>query len=77
MIGKNAKGGAPVHCRQVSSATLACVFGADSSMKVRRFDRVYSRLEAVLSIVRSETQTVSFGWVAPSIVREGRNGIGA
>lgn len=71
MVGKNAKGNAPVHCRQVSSAVLACVFGADSSMKVRRFDRVSSRVEAVLSTIRSETQTVAFGWVAPPIVREG------
>jgi hypothetical protein len=73
MIGKNAKGGAPVHCRQVSSAMLACVFGAETSMKVRRFDRVSSRVEAVLSTIRSEAQTVAFGWVAPPIVREGQH----
>lgn len=71
MIGKNAKGGAPVHCRQVSSATLACVLGSDAAVKVRRFDRVTSRLEAVLATIRTETQTVSFGWIAPAIVRGG------
>lgn len=77
MTGKNAKGNAPVNCRQVSSAVLACVFGGEDSMKVRRFDRVADRVEAVLSTIRSETQTVAFGWVAPPIVREGRYGIGA
>lgn len=73
MIGRNAKGGAPIHCRQVSSTTLACVIGEETSMKVRRFDRVTSRVEAVLSMMRMEVQSLSFGWVAPPIMREGRN----
>lgn len=69
MIGKNAKGGAPIHCRKVSSATLACVMGVNSAVKVRRFDRVSSPLEAVLSTIRAEPEAVSFGWIAPPIVR--------
>lgn len=72
-IGRNAKGGAPVNCRQVSSATLACLIGEEATMRVQRFDRVTSRVEAVLSMVRTETKAVAFGWVAPPIVREGRN----
>lgn len=71
MIGKNAKGGAPIHCRKVSSTTLACVMGEVPAVKVRRFDRVSSPLEAVLSTIRLETQVVSFGWIAPPIVRGG------
>lgn len=42
-------------------------------MRVQRFDRVTSRVEAVLSMVRTEAKSVSFGWVATPIVREGQN----
>ncbi len=69
MLGKNAKGGVPINCRRVSSATLACLIGGVSSIKVRRFDRVSSRLEAVLSMMRMETQALSFGWIGSPIVR--------
>lgn len=66
LIGKNAKGTAPVHCAKVSSTIIACKFGDDPSMKVRRVDRVVSRIEAILSVLRTEKHTVSFGWVAPA-----------
>ena len=69
LIGKNAKGSRPIFGKAVGSATISCLLDAGKSVQVRRMDKVTSRLEAVLSILRLEPKTVFFGWVGSPIAR--------
>lgn len=71
LIGKNAKGGKPIYGKLVGSATVACVIDDGKKTQVRRMDKVASRLEAVLSVLRLEAKATAFGWVGSSIVKEG------
>lgn len=71
LIGKNAKGGIPVFGKAVGTTVLACLIDGGKSTQVRRMDKVASRLEGVLSVLRSESKTVSFGWVGASMTHEG------
>lgn len=71
LIGKNAKGGKPIHGKPVGVATLACVLDGGATTQVRRMDKVVTRLEGVLSVLRTEAKSVAFGWVGASVIREG------
>lgn len=68
LIGRNAKGGKPIHGKPVAAVVIGCV--VDGMVSVRRMDRVVSRAEAVLSVLRGESKAVTFGWVGPSIMQE-------
>lgn len=70
LIGKNAKGGKPVFGRAVGTTMLGCVIDGGVKTQVRRMDKVVSRLEAVLSVLRGESKTVSFGWVGSGMTHE-------
>jgi len=67
--GRNAKGGKPIHAKPVAPALIACQVGEEVAMRVRRLDRVTSRIEAVLSVLRLEDKSVSFGWIGASVVK--------
>lgn len=67
LIGRNAKGGKPIHGKAVAPTTVGCV--VEGVVSVRRMDRVASRVEAVLSVLRNESKSVTFGWVGPSVVK--------
>lgn len=69
-VGKNAKGGIPIHAKPFAPATLACYVGDQLETKVRRLDRVTSRVEAVLAVLRMEPKPVTFGWLGPPILQE-------
>lgn len=69
LTGRNAKGNAPVRVRPVMPATVAYKDG--DSVQVRQIDCVASRLEAFLSVIRSESRSVSFRCAMPQIQREG------
>lgn len=71
LIGKNAKGGKPIFGKPIGTTLLACVLDNGEGTQVRRMDRVVSRLEAVLSVLRKESRTISFGWVGAGMAREG------
>jgi hypothetical protein len=63
LIGKNAKGNKPVHCKAVGSMYVACAIDAGESVQVRKSDKVSSLLEVYLSILRSMPKKVWFGMV--------------
>jgi hypothetical protein len=64
LIGKNAKGGKPIHAKTIGSEVITCLIG--SSVQVRKMDKVASPMECVLSVLRSESRTVFFSWVGAS-----------
>ena len=70
LIGKNAKGSRPIYGKAVSSRTLSCVFDGRKVVQVRRMDKVTSRLEAFLSILRTESKAVCLGWVGLPVRKE-------
>ena len=73
LIGKNAKGGKPIFGKPIGTAALACIFDSGQRhVQVRRMDKVTSRYEGVLSVLRTEATTVSFGWIGAAMRREGR-----
>lgn len=72
LIGKNAKGGKPIFGKAVGTAMLACFLDGGKTTQVRRMDKVVTRLEGLLSVLRTESKTVSFGWVGTSVIRERR-----
>lgn len=71
LIGKNAKGGKPIHGKSIGTAIVACVVDSGRKAQVHRMDKVSSRLEAVLSVLRSESTSISFGWVGSGMTRGG------
>ena len=69
LIGRNAKGSRPIYGKAIGVATISCLLDAGKKVQVRRMDKVTSRLEAFLSILRTESKTVYLGWVGTPIQR--------
>lgn len=67
MVGKNARGSAPIRYRKIGSAVIWYL--NDKGLCVRKFDRVSSRVEAVISILHNDGGAKSFGWSPSPIVR--------
>jgi hypothetical protein len=59
-IGKNAKGAKPVHARPIGAVALALVDRGQA--KVVHAGSVTGLLEAVIQILRTAREPVSFGW---------------
>lgn len=69
VIGRNAKGNKPVHGRPIGSPAVYCRIGG--VWQLRKLDRVASRLEAVLTVTRSEPHSGRFGWAPMPFVKGG------
>ncbi len=68
LIGKNAKGGKPVNGRRVGPIIVSGM--AEGRATVMRMEKVTSRLEAVLAILRRNTGAVLFGWIGSPVIRD-------
>lgn len=70
LIGKNAKGSKPIFGKQVSPVILSCYSENGKKSVVLRMEKVSSRLEAVLSVLRRDASAVSFGWIGAAVCRD-------
>lgn len=68
LIGRNSKGGRPVYGRPIFPTIVAFVPVDGNRLVVRRMDRVSSSLEAVLTVLKSETDRIAFSWVGHPVV---------
>lgn len=65
IAGKNARGKYPVLARPLKKERLGCVIGGNAV--VRQFDRVTSRVEAMLMVLGKEEGVVAFFWASRSL----------
>lgn len=71
LLDRNAKGGKPIHGKPIYSLTVSINIENGQQAQVRRMDKVTSRQEAFLSILRCESRGVSLGWVGTPVIRAG------
>lgn len=62
LIGKNAKGNAPIHGKHIRSVMVMCFTEKLKKVRIQKADRVTGYLEVMLSTIRVESSSVSFGW---------------